>query len=1025
MEYIRLVALGEPGWVTHSGGSGRLSLPALLLLRLRLAQTPLTKSEIIAQFWPDRTEKSGRQNLRQTLLRIRTLFPLVDLRSQSELLTLSSSVISVDVVDATHFSRQGNFARALTYHRGRFLEGLKFDSIELDHWVDRQRASQARQVRECLLQLMSQNPEAVPTIKDTFTGFQAILPSDPIVHVARALLQYYEGHLSQAKWWLNRLPSALPHEVRSLSADLRKRLNRVPRMPKPTTAPGIFVGRSDEFALLQAEWAAVETGRVRHVHLVGAVAVGKTRLSHQISRWAAIRGGRVVRARAVNEKTIARQILDQLEANEGLPDPAATTKSRHDSEHAAAIVALERECADRAVLLVIDDLQHLNTLTIRLLRELRSVTSPSRLLVLLVARIAEEPITERSDHVIVLGKLSDEDIQQLILSIDPALRSTDYEKAIIRSSNGNPLLAKRYARLASSATDADAILTAIAHRDRTVLHNALLRGHCVARRRLLEIVALARTPLGIACLRDVTGMRGSALRGHVSALYAEGVLMREGSYFQISPDYEPSELLSLVPDQRRRRYHRALARSFIGRGVKYLQAIAYHLEAAGELRSAFRYYLKSARVHLRATNRETTEALLASAMRLADADMLQSPELETLRADFHYEWEEYGLAAPIYRALIRKSGGLSSRSQLRCRIRYLRSAASIGVQRSGYNTQKAVLAAAQRLGDPELELEAAYAAFARLSDTAERAEYRQLAGEFWRLSQRWPDEAVAVRALCQAALLYLGGGKPDLALRTARFAIDHSTAMPGHVAFESHVVHTTVDICRGDLLSAGHHARTAEKIMATLNKVPRRKLWGINLGVYYLECGDWTRAEMLFHDLYHENQRKAAGAGNVVVATNLSILYYEQRNFTEAMRFAVAAQQLDGQLTADSTPAHAVEGLIHWMQCNRRDAIKKSEMIARGGTYFGDHSYAALLNARVHAESSQSLAATTLKQESARWRRIYYPGSARMDLEALAISENRTPEQLTAFALDAQRRGLMPIYESAQGLLNSSPREGL
>ncbi|MHB1168562.1 MAG: ATP-binding protein [Longimicrobiales bacterium] len=491
----------------------------------------------------------------------------------------------------------------------------------------------------------------------------------------------------------------------------------------------------------------------------------------------------------------------------------------------------------------------------------------------------------------------------------------------------------------------------------------------------------------------------------------------DGFRVKICPDYDPSELIRLIPAERVRRHHRSLARAFIGRGGEYLQEIAFHLESAGDRRAAFKYYLKAARAQLHATNRETAAFLIASAAKIGEVEGIHSPKLKRLSADYHYEWEEYGLAAPLYRELLRDAVSLSNREKLRCRIRYLRSAATIGTQRSGYNTQKALLAAAQRLGDPELELEAAYAAFARLSDTAERVEYRQLASEFWRLSQRWPDEIVAVRALCQAALLYMAGGRPELAARTGRYAMERSTHMPASVAFEGHVVQATVEICRGDMPAARTHILAAESLMEVMDQVPRRKLWGVNLGVYYLESGDWNRAEALFHDLYEENKAKAAGRANIVVATNLAILYYEQQKFSEAIHFAGVAQKLDAIAMGDSTPAHAIEGLVLWRDGNKSGAMTKAAEVSRSGAYFGDHSYAALLNATLRAQSSRTQAAAVLASESVRWKRLYYPGSARMELEACVISDPPAIERLRTVALAVEQRGLAPLHRRAMELL--------
>jgi len=1020
MRSLHIYALGEPRWVADSGESGRVTLPLLLLLRLLLANNPPTKDEIVEQFWPQQRTTNGRQNLRQALFKIRTQFPHLEVRSDSDHLVVARCGVEVDVIEATQLARNGDPAGALARHQGLFLSGYRVHSVELEHWIDRQRARQAREVRECINQVLLNSPESITRAKKAIDGIQNILPKDPIVYVARSSVHYYDGETSQARWWLNRLPKAAPETVRSYASRLRRQLKYLPKVIKNTSDGTPFVGRVEELSILKTEWAKAEAGQARYVHVAGAVGVGKSRLSHQIGRWAAIRGGRIIQTRASSEKTLARQILDCLRARDHSSDSSTTAKSRHDNERSAAIDAVERESTNHPVLLVVDDLQYLSGSATRVLRELRSSSSSLRLLVLHVGRAVSDTVRLPGDRVIQLNRLSDGEVDKLLTTAKPAIRVADHRRAIVVSAEGNPLLAKRYANLIVSAQDTQLALAAIRRRDRRVLYEALLRGQGRERRRVVEVIAVARGALRVACLRDITGLHSAELRTHLAALAAEGVVRWEGGTVGISRDYDSREIATLIPKNRRRRYHRLLARSFVGRGAKYLHVIAYHLDAAADYRAAFSYYLKAARSQLRSTKRETVEGFLKRAAEIGEVQQFPRFRLEALQADYHYEWEEYGLAAPLYRSLLREPSRLTSRAYLRCRIRYLRSAASIGTQRSGYNTQKVLLVNAQRLGDPELELEAAYAAFARLSDTAKRDEYRQLAGEFWRLSRRWPDEVVAARALCQAALLYLGGARPELAAQTAQFAMKKSSGISAEVEFEAHVVSATVDICRGDLIAASDHIRAAEAIKSVLPRVPRRKLWGVNLGVYYLERGDWLRAEELFLDLFEEYARKGGGSSNVVVATNLAILYYEKQRFADALKFASIARALDAPIPGDSTPAHAVEGLIYWREGNTSRAVEKAAHIANGGAYFGDHSYAEILKARLRGGQAPGEAAAALKGESARWKRLYYPGSLRMELEALCLSETRLPDQVRAIAMDAYRRGLLPVYMRARDIVGSS-----
>jgi DNA-binding SARP family transcriptional activator/predicted ATPase len=311
--------LGQPA-VRHAGAALALPTRKSLALLLYLAvEGGQTREHLAALLWPESEPEAGRAALRNTLTFVRRALSdgqAEHLRASRAWLDLARSAdLSVDMQlleSAAHALRSGSadlaqLQAALESYGGDFLAGFALsDAPEFDNWaaVQRERAHQLiEQVAEALV-AGQRAARDIPAAIATLSRWIAINPLHEPAYLELVRLQLASGDRAAARRTDAAYRAMLAREFGVEPEPLA--LAQVPAPPRPppdqpARPPRLelpFSGRELEHHALTALFARVRRGETLAVRLEGEAGVGKTRLVHEVLRWAAGQGADVVRGRA-------------------------------------------------------------------------------------------------------------------------------------------------------------------------------------------------------------------------------------------------------------------------------------------------------------------------------------------------------------------------------------------------------------------------------------------------------------------------------------------------------------------------------------------------------------------------------------------------------------------------------------------------------------------------------------------------------------------------------------------------------
>ncbi len=107
---------------------------------------PIPRELLAALFWPEESETNARNNLRQTLFRLRKLLNDLDEPTQPFLLVTRQTVqfnpdsdFALDVQQFLQAVDGGDLATAVTHYHGDLLPGFTCDSLEFESWLRQER----------------------------------------------------------------------------------------------------------------------------------------------------------------------------------------------------------------------------------------------------------------------------------------------------------------------------------------------------------------------------------------------------------------------------------------------------------------------------------------------------------------------------------------------------------------------------------------------------------------------------------------------------------------------------------------------------------------------------------------------------------------------------------------------------------------------------------------------------------------------------------------------------------------------
>ncbi|MDQ2583547.1 LuxR family transcriptional regulator [Saccharothrix yanglingensis] len=311
-----------------------------------------------------------------------------------------------------------------------------------------------------------------------------------------------------------------------------------------------------------------EGGTGETVLVDGAPASGKTRLQDQVVARAGELGILTLTASgAADEQDVDGGVIDQLLACPGVPRALAEQFGDWDDERIAGVCgALHRLARERPVLVAVDDLQHVDGTSVRLLLRLQRRTRSAAVLLVLSGSGSGGglPFAAQPHRHVQLTPLSERAIAELVGEGPDWLPGQVHEL-----SAGNPLLADALVDAHRAGADADA---AYAEAVRQLLHRC---GSPL--REVATAIAVLDTDMGLDALAVVAGVDPGDAEASACRLADSGLV--EGVRFR-----QPAAAAAIIGGLRgpaRARLHSRAADVKHSLGLASPD-IARHLVAAGE-----------------------------------------------------------------------------------------------------------------------------------------------------------------------------------------------------------------------------------------------------------------------------------------------------------------------------------------------------------------------------------------------------------------------------------------------------------
>jgi DNA-binding SARP family transcriptional activator len=344
---LRLRLLGRP---VVSRGERALKFRSrkelALLLYLATEGSPQRREKLAALFWPESRDESSRAALRNALYGLRKT--LRESTGADHLRVGRDSTIGLDFASGVELDlglleaaptrppaglpveapggEPGDefwgvleeLRTAAEAYRGEFLEGFSLDDApDFDYWVGLEREGWRRRIGAVLDRLSGLELAAgeVSGAIATAGRWTRHAPASEAAHLRLMEAYFAAGDGTEALYAFEECRRVLGEELgvgpspetEALAA--RIRAEAPPRSPRiRSREPGEvgpprgmieapFVGRSEEFGVLVAEYYAAYEGGARAVAVAGEAGIGKTRLVEEFLRWAAAKGANILRGR--------------------------------------------------------------------------------------------------------------------------------------------------------------------------------------------------------------------------------------------------------------------------------------------------------------------------------------------------------------------------------------------------------------------------------------------------------------------------------------------------------------------------------------------------------------------------------------------------------------------------------------------------------------------------------------------------------------------------------------------------------
>jgi DNA-binding SARP family transcriptional activator len=617
----------------------------LTYLALPLGQSH-ARDKLATLLWGDMPDAQALGNLRQGLARVRRALPRSVLRAlvlDGKSVALDSSLVEVDVARFERLVADGkpdSLEQAAILYRGDLLAGLTLAERPFEDWLTSERERLHELALQALTRLLAHQEQlriAEPAIQ---TGLR-LLALDPLQEaVHRAVMRLYTelGRRAAALRQYQRCVSILRRELaaepeletqRLYQEILRQhparreaplRAGSTSDSPPATYARSTaiqaagetpLIGREDELARLQTALHAALAGRSQLVAVLGEAGIGKTQVLVELASLAAQKGMAILVGHAYESEQILpygpwidafrstsllsdMAILDTLNPGvraeimrlvPALGDRSAgVSMASEPSQVFSAVEQMIGELVTRQpLLLILEDLQWADEMTLRLVAFLTRCLPPRPVLLAVSARVeglADAPILNRTlDELSLdkrllrldLGALTEPATLELASRVASGGRTrqalASLGPEIWRVSEGNPFVVVETMQALERGAVPEAAPLSVPARVRALVAGRLER-LSESERRVVSVAAVIGRRFTFRLLRQAVGLDEEEIATVVEKLVRHRVLHGVGESFDFMHDRVRTVAYDSLLAPHRALLHRRVA--------KALEVVAEH-----------------------------------------------------------------------------------------------------------------------------------------------------------------------------------------------------------------------------------------------------------------------------------------------------------------------------------------------------------------------------------------------------------------------------------------------------------------